>query len=804
MILSAVFLLSLSTLAFEVLLIRVFSIAQWNHLSFMVISIALFGFGASGTFLSILDTRKIGWEKRLTSTGRFKIIILLYIVSVFVSFLVLNRIPLDYFRLPIEPVQIFYLLITYLLLALPFFFSGLVVSLAYALRPEKTGRIYFSSMAGSALGAVLPVPFLPLFGEGRLIILTATIPLLLLFFKERKSSEIKNKKGKLMPGRQTMLLVSGAGILLIAGFLISPCGRDVINVNPSPYKVLSHLLQFPDTRISQTTTGLRGRIDSIRSPYIRFAPGLSLKFTDMLPVQWATFKDGDGQFVLYNMENGASQENRRFPRFTLTYSGYLLASSPENVLLIQQGGGLGIGCAIASGAGNITIIEQNPRIARVIRQHYNLPVINRNPRGFLARSQEKYNIIQIENWGNSLPGTAALNQEHLLTIEAFSEYINHLTEKGILIVSRRLHLPPSDMIRLFATAYESLRILGIDNPQKHIAVLRNWDTFTLIVSISPMRDKGILINFCKNMNFDLVFLQGRVGDMANRFNVFDEPYHFQEIDRLAQAYSLGEEGRFFKDYILDVSPQWDNRPFPNRFLKWTRLKDSYKSTGSRFYSLVMSGEIVIGAVFIEALFVAILLLLLPLLAILKKGGNLLSVRVIYFFSVGAGFMFVELFFIKEYTLLFGDPVISFTVVLAGILVFSGFGGFCSQWIKLQGLRYVLLSLITVLILTFFFLDGLIHQILRLPVFFQYTFALLLLLPAGFLIGLPFTLGMQYILNSPVERAYAWAVNGCASVLTSIASAQIALSMGISTIVALAVVAYILVLLSISAYTHRIS
>ena len=58
MILSAVFLIGLSTLAFEVLLTRVFSITQWNHLSFMVISIALFGFAASGTFLSIFNARR--------------------------------------------------------------------------------------------------------------------------------------------------------------------------------------------------------------------------------------------------------------------------------------------------------------------------------------------------------------------------------------------------------------------------------------------------------------------------------------------------------------------------------------------------------------------------------------------------------------------------------------------------------------------------------------------------------------------------------------------------------------------------
>ena len=52
MLLVSVFFVSLSTLAFEVLLTRVFSIGQWNHLSFLVISIALFGFGFVGEMLA--------------------------------------------------------------------------------------------------------------------------------------------------------------------------------------------------------------------------------------------------------------------------------------------------------------------------------------------------------------------------------------------------------------------------------------------------------------------------------------------------------------------------------------------------------------------------------------------------------------------------------------------------------------------------------------------------------------------------------------------------------------------------------
>ena len=180
MILSAVFLVSFSTLAFEVLLTRFFSIRQWNHLSFMVISIALFGFAASGTFLSILDSRKKGWQDLFSTRLSVAYIVLLYTTTTVLSFITLNNIPLDYFRLPLEPIQSIYLLVAYILLALPFFFSGLIISLAYALVPEKTGFVYFASMAGSACGAALPALVIPVFGEEKLIILATLLPLMLI------------------------------------------------------------------------------------------------------------------------------------------------------------------------------------------------------------------------------------------------------------------------------------------------------------------------------------------------------------------------------------------------------------------------------------------------------------------------------------------------------------------------------------------------------------------------------------------------------------------------------------------------
>jgi hypothetical protein len=91
MLLTAIFFVSLSTLAFEVLLTRVFAIGQWNHLSFMVISIALFGFGASGSFLGLCGRSKPRRQWRLPSRLSIAILLCLYSISAILSFLVLYK-----------------------------------------------------------------------------------------------------------------------------------------------------------------------------------------------------------------------------------------------------------------------------------------------------------------------------------------------------------------------------------------------------------------------------------------------------------------------------------------------------------------------------------------------------------------------------------------------------------------------------------------------------------------------------------------------------------------------------------------
>jgi hypothetical protein len=779
--LTAVFLVSASTLAFEVLLTRVFAVTQWNHLSFLVISIALFGFAASGTFFSI---RKPAIEK--WHGAQWSLMVILFSASLLVVVFGLNRIPLDYHRLILEPVQAAYLLAVYLLLALPFFFSGGLVAAAYSFEPRHSGLIYFVSMTGSAVGALLPLLLLPVCSEPALIAAIALAPLAaagILLSEDWRAST----GGSTAYGRSMTLTAAAAGALtLMAGWhLLAPAARDIRELKPSEFKLISQVRSLPDTIITAAGADIRGRIDCIESPHLRFAPGLSLKYADPLPPATVLVTDGDRPIYLY--DRSAAVE--RFARATLSYVGYEATERPAQVLILLAGGGLAVPCALASRAEHIRIIHPNPLVADHLQRHYGLPVSAENPRSYLARSSESFDILHVESWGAALPGADALDQEHLFSQEAFRHYVERLAPNGVLIVSRRLRLPPADSLRLWATAWNALTHARTPNPENSIVILRSWDSYTLLVFRQPPLDPVRVLDAARTGNFDVVYSHSADESLSNRYHVFDEPYHYREHRRLAQAVSDSRSADFFENYVLEVAPHSDRHPFPNHFLKWDRLPDLYRMLGSRLHAFGWSGEILVAVTLAEAALVSALLLLVPVWMRGHSAHKMSSGTTFFFLAIGSGFMLSELLFVYLGAFLLGDPVISLTLTLEGMLISSALGALWSDRGGLPLLRKAVAATVLVFILSAFGLMKAAPHALAWPGWARGSVLLAAVMLAGFWMGMPFPLAMREMVPKPPAKAYAWAANGCASVLASILSAQIALGVGFEWIAAAAFLSY---------------
>ncbi|MEW5910169.1 MAG: hypothetical protein AB1659_10255 [Thermodesulfobacteriota bacterium] len=796
MIYWGIYLLSFSSLSFEILLTRIFSITQWNHLSFMVISIALLGFGASGTVCSIFDSRIPGWSKKIIDPDALNILVTGYSLLSLVVLFLLTHIPFDYFRLPFEPIQAGYLFILYTGAAVPFFIAGIAILGGYAALPEKSGILYFAAMTGSACGALFPIPLLPVLEEAGTGIVACMIPVffpILRIFRFFSGPASPSAKISTVRFQNTVSGLVAVGILFLGVHQVFLSEKKWFVIRPSDYKSLSQLLKYPDTHIRTSTSSIRGRIDIVESDYIRYAPGLSLKFTDALPHQKAAFRDGDHPLIFFEKN---MSDPFLFALHSLSSAGYLLCPNPNRVLIIEHGGGSGIPTALASNAGEILLVEQNPDLAKWAKSHYHLPVVADNPRSFMAATSLKFDIIHIENWGASLMGAAALSQEYLFTREAFHEYLSHLDRRGVLVISRRIRLPPSDMVRLWSTAFESLECYGVERPEAHIAILRNWDTFTLLVSLTPIEIDPLLIEFSNRLNFDFAYSFPQRPELSNRFNRFEEPYHFQALKAAQHSYLNKDSERFHHSYLLDVSPQSDNRPFPERFFKWPNIKSIYEAGGSRFFSLFMSGEIIVGLVFIEAIGAASLLILFSIAFLPKTEEKPVRSRSLYFICLGTGFMFLELYFIKAFTLLFADPVISFTLVITALLIFSGAGGIGSQKVSVSGIQVGCFLILGLLALFYWILDDLIRALLPFAPGYRILFSIAVLIPSGILIGVPFPAGMRLLADTSLHRSHAWLVNGCASVLASVLSMQLAVSFGIDTLLIFSGVSYLTALLCV--------
>lgn len=794
MTMAAVFLVSFSTLAFEVLLVRVFAVSQWNHLSFLVISVALFGFAASGTVLTTLkSTRSAGGDP--FPERWFSFSVLFFSASLLAVLVCLNSVPLDYHRLPHQPAQALYLLVVYLAVAVPFFFSGALVAGAFIRLAGRPGTVYCASMSGSALGALAPALLLPYWDEAVLVIAAALLPLSLLAFGSGPARDAAASTRRLttraLPA--AALLVSAAG-----AFLLTPMAAPLREIKPSEFKFISQILQFPETRIVETHRSVRGRIERVESPHLRFAPGLSLKYAGALPAAQAVFTDGDRPLFLYDTDSPGWPD---FARHSLSFTAYALAPRLERVLVVAGGGGLAIACAAASDAAEILILHPNPAVAQMIGSHYGLNAAAEKVRTRLARTEERFDIIHLENWGATIPGAGALDQDHTLTVEAFSAYLRRLTPDGLFITSRRLLLPPADSLRLWSAARQALSAAGTAEPERCLALLRSWDSFTLVMARNPIQPVAPILERARRLNFDLVFLPGAGAELANRYSVFDAPFHYEEHRRLAEAYQAGRAEEYFRDYLIDVAPQSDLRPFPDRFLKWSRAGELHRTLGGRSHVFLFSGEIIVAVVFTEALLVSLALLVIPQLLGRNSTHRPRSAAHLFFLSIGAGFMFAELFLVYAGTFFLGDPVLSLTLVVAGVLIASGAGGLASQRLGASALRASALAAVLCVALAAFGLGAAAETLLALPWTVRCGLMLAAAMLPGFVMGMLFPLGMRFAAAGPADKAYAWAANGCASVLAAIASAQLAIGIGIHAIAAAAILFYLAAALA-GGYANR--
>lgn len=779
-----VFLVSLSTLTLEISLTRILSVSQWYHFAFMVVSIALFGIGASGSFLTtfrFLLKRDI--DKLLTFFSG------LFSVSCIASFVLSNFIPFDPFRMAWDRFQILYILVYYVVLAVPFFLSGLCIAVVLSGMPKKVGRLYFSNLIGSGLGSLLVVVlFTPLSGSG-VIAFTSFVGALSSFFFSLN-----------LPKKATYLTLTW----IIASAALLSSAQPLLPISISPYKSLCTAMRYPGAEILFTGWNAISRVDVVQSSYVRYAPGLSYQYQGALPRQLGITVDGDGLSAITHYEGDPT---------TLEFTDFLPMSLPfqlqrsPSVLIIGSGGGLDVLTAFYHDAKSIVAVEANPIIIDVVKSRYGefsgriyesdkVRVTVSEGRSFVRSCAEKYDVIQLSLTGNvaaSASGVYALAENYLYTTEAFEDYFAHLSDDGVLSVTRWLLPPPREGVRLVSLAVSALENLGIADPESHIAVVRSWGTITLILKRNRFTPEDLerIREFCKERRFDVVYLSGITSSEVNIYNRFPEPYYYRMVNGLVYS---EDKSRFYGDYLFDVSPVTDERPFFFHFFKWDKIVPIYESMGKKWQPFVEGGYLV-PLVFVQALILCVVFILLPVRTFKRERITTGKWRMLsYFLFLGVGYMFIEIVLVQKFILFLGQPIYAVSTVLFTILTFSGIGSFHSERFESRDVRLfglVISTLSGLIVLYLAFLPALFHTFLGEAPLVRGLISSLAIAPLGFVMGMPFPMGIRLTDHlSPDLIPWAWAVNGCSSVLGSILPVMIALSFGFSVVLALASAAYL--------------
>ncbi|MBI2845225.1 MAG: hypothetical protein HYX86_01630 [Chloroflexi bacterium] len=766
----AVFLVSGAALLFEITLIRVFSIAQGYHFAFLAVSVALLGFGASGTILVLSPRLQIRQDPRALRNIIFALS-LLFSLSIPLSYLVSNNVPFDSYQIAWDSKQIAYLAIYYLSLALPFIFGGLVVGGTLASLPGMEDRLYAANLLGSGSGVVGALFALSLLGGEGSIVLSA-----------------------ILGGMATLPLASGIrrvsttlGVLGIE-MLLPLFAPQAFTIHMSPYKSLAQTLRYPDTEIIQTGQNAFSTVAVVEGPSLHLAPGLSLAYGGTLPRQRGIAVDGDDISPVADFEADPS-----FLEFLPTAVAYDLVASPK-VLVLEARGGLDILQALHQGAQEVVAVESNPTIVELANGVYLDPrvkVITEIGRGFLAGSKDVFDLIVLSRADAFRPvtsGAYSLQEDYTYTVEAFVAYLEHLATEGILVVPRWFQVPPSDDLRAVATTVAALQRLGKDEPGKHIAAIRGLTASLLIVKGSEFtsQELDVIRSFAQEKKFDLVYYWGMPPEEADRFYTLSDQADYWAYRNLIEARNHEE---FFSTYDYDVSAPNDDKPFFFHFFTIQLLPEILASWGKVFQPFGGSGFLVLWALLALAVVASLILILIPLFRLPRVDTTAYRGRFfLYFTLLGLGFLFVEIPLIQKFILFLGHPVYALGGVLFGILLFSSLGSYLSPKMPFG----FLLALAVVIFIYPLILPPFFQALLGWPLLLRLLATVITLAPLGTLMGIPFPKGLALVgRTSPGLVPWVWGINGFASVLSSILAAILALSSGFSLVLNLAAGFYFL-------------
>jgi hypothetical protein len=724
---------TMATLLLELALTRIFSVVFYYHFAFLAISIALFGLGLGGVFSYVVAT----WTAPLfTRLGRLSAVNSLLVIGALAMLLAQG-----------DNLSNWDLALVYFTTALPFFTAGAIVSLAIGETIQQVNRIYFFDLAGAAVGCLLLLPLLKLMGGPDTVIASAVTFAAAAAIWHSMAGSVRGRAG------------SVALALALVAFLVYNHKHPVLTIRHAKGQTIANEIFTTWNDLS------RIGIDSI-------------------------VIDADAATAIAKLDlANLTADNAR----DLTLQGPALPYAVRpgaKTLIVGPGGGWDVARALYSGSTDVTAVEINGIIADTIMRErfaglsnnlYLRPEVHlfvEDGRSFVRRSTDKYQVLQatlVDTWAATAAGAFALSENNLYTSDAFRDYLLHLTDDGVLAITRWGFDPPRESLRLISLAIEALGQIGEKDPWRHVIVSRQGSTqgYGALDTVLIARKPFTAVDIARAR---AIFAGGVQQPIYYPGSQLPNQFRDLLLSPSPEAYE--------RTYTFDITPVTDDRPFFFYTVQprdlWAFMKGGAETEDRKVNKAVP----LLFTLMAISLLATLLILVAPPLVLGARLPSHRGVRgfLVYFLFIGTGYILIEVGLIQKFVLFLGHPTYALTVVIFSMLVSSGIGSFVStrllgrdegRLVKALGLVVLLTALLAIVV------SSLLSALVGLPWSLKVALTVALIAPLGFVMGMPFPTGLKRLQewHAPSVR-WAWSLNAASSVLGSVGALVCAIYLGL--------------------------
>jgi len=790
-----VFLITFSSLVFQILQTRITSVIAWYYLAFFAISVAMLGMTVGAVWVYLWRERFQPAQLPVTLSNFALLTAIAMPASIMLQFCLVSALAFS-----LTTMVSWALLTTSM--AVPYVFAGVVVSLALTRSPFPAGQVYGVDLLGAALGCVAVLGLLNILdGPSAVIVAGAISALASMAFASSASAEDRQRLKAKSWWRQPFVVV--AALLLVAFFnTLSPLGFSPILVKSN----LETAGKYGFYEKWNSYSRIRVHIRTVDVPQM-WGPSPYLP-ADLRVVQARMNIDGAAGTSMYHYD--PLPDSNSFLKFDLVNLAYHLPGIHKSAV-IGVGGGRDIVSAHLFGVTDITGVELNPILVNLhtrdpffknfsnITAIPNLKLHVDDARSWFAATHEKFDLVQmsmIDTWAATGAGAFSLSENGLYTIEGWSAFLKSLNSNGIFTVSRWYSPNETDeTARMIGLATAALLDSGVNDARPHLFVANTPILATLVLSKSPFTGEQLRV-------LHQAVHDGGFTELISPDREPDSPL----LRQVVESRDIPSLNRVLGSTYLDLTVPTDSRPFffnqlrlfdvPSLF-KVMRLKLSGKLEGGAILgNLIASAAIML--IFVISIVAVILTILVPLRSAARDCPRPLAIAgSLYFSLIGMGFMLGEIALLQYFSVYLGHPIYSLGVCLFSLILASGLGSLTSDLFKLNSRPSLLvwgMIVVAYLVAMQWVQPSIFHATTDRDRLVRIGISLAVIMPLGFLLGFAFPTGMRLVSAIDTQPTpWFWGINGATGVLASVLGVMISMSFGINVTMLLSAACYLLVI-----------